>query len=67
MKSTSSRKENDVYLIPLFGPSVVFFIIQSMTRLNRTVDITHPCLTRDFTFSAISDCPMMHVSSLKKA
>ena len=62
MKSTSSR---NVHLIPLFCP-VVFFIIQSMTRLNRTADIMHPCMTPDFTLNAIFDCPMVHVVLVKK-
>ena len=32
---------------------IAFFITQSMAVLNRTADITHPCLTPDFTLNVI--------------
>ena len=49
--SVSSREENCVQLIPCAGPSVFLFIIQYMTRLNKTADITQPCITPHFTYN----------------
>ena len=49
----SSREDNIVHLTSFVGPSVDFCIIQSTTLLNKTADVTQPCLTPDFTLNVI--------------
>lgn len=39
----------DVLLISVFSSLGVYLIIQSTATMNNKADITHPCLTPDFT------------------
>ena len=47
--------------MPLLLQDIVDFNTQSMDRINSRDDVTHPCLTPDFTVKLLSDVPTEHI------
>ena len=44
--------------MPVRSWSIMFFVAQSMARVNRTDDLTHPCRTPGFTVNLVVEFPV---------
>ena len=55
----SSSEERRFHLMPVRCWLIVYFVAQSMARVNRNDDVTHPCRTPDFTLNLVVEFPTL--------
>ena len=55
-----------IHLMPVCCWMVIFFIVQSMAKVKRKIEMTHPCRTADLTVNLMVKFPTLQEKFLQK-